>query len=111
MQKCKRQNSAKINWMKATVALKFSQRMSQVPNKNVVEPLKAIGPSSKKLSSGRRNELNRSLQTSSSSSIHTNIEDPGTNGIVPYVQVHLQCFYPSMTLCSMFISLILIVVV
>ena len=59
---------------------------------NVVEPmpLKALGPTSKKLS--------RSFQTSSSSSIHTIIEDPGTDGIIPEVQVHLQCFYPPMNL-------------
>ena len=96
-----RQNSAKINWMRATVALKFSQRMSQVPTKNVVEPmpLKALGPSSKKLSPGRRKRLNRSFQNSSSSSIHTIIEDPGTDGIVPDVQVHLKYIYTSMNVC------------
>ena len=96
-----RQNSAKINWMKATAALKFSQRMSQVPTKSVVEPmpLKALGPSSKKLSPGRRKRLNRSFQNSSSSSIHTIIEDPGTDGIIPDVQVHLKYFYPPMNLC------------
>ena len=96
-----RQDSAKINWMKATVALKFSQRMSQVPTKNVVEPmpLKALGPTSKKLSPGTRKRLNRSFQNSSSSSIHTIIEDPGTDGIVPDVQVHLKYIYTSMNVC------------
>ena len=96
-----RQDSAKINWMKATVALKFSQRMSQVPTKNVVEPmpLKALGPTSKKLSPGRRKRLSRSFQNSSSSSIHTIIKDPGTDGIIPDVQVHLKYFYPPMNLC------------
>ena len=96
-----RQDSAKINWMKATVALKFSQRMSQVPTKNVVEPmpLKALGPTSKKLSPGTRKRLNRSFQNSSSSSIHTIIKDPGTDGIIPDVQVHLKYFYPPMNLC------------
>ena len=96
-----RPNYFGLVWPKFRPKFRFRSYTTQVATKNVVEPmpLKALGPSSKKLSPGRRKRLNRSFQNSSSSSIHTIIEDPGTDGIVPDVQVHLKYIYTSMNVC------------